>query len=119
MASRVLFDDLRDSWLRSLRARNTSPKTQGIYAHAAQQFSWYMAGAHPKVSVDRVAREHVEDAYAAAREIASWPPERHITNRVLQEARDRWQARRRQQVAEDDRAKGHNTDARGDRRPSG
>jgi hypothetical protein len=25
----------------------------------------------------------------------------------------------REQVAEDDRAKGHNTDARGDRRPSG
>jgi hypothetical protein len=52
-----------------------------------------------------VAREHVEDAYAAAREIASWPPERHITNRVLQEARDRWQARRRQQAADPGRPK--------------
>ncbi len=55
-----------------------------------------------------VARERVEDAYAAAREFASWPPERHITNEVLQQARDRWQARRREGAADLSRPKrGH------------
>lgn len=64
----VLFDGLRGSWLRSLRSRNTSPKTQVLYDRAVTQFCAYLAAAWPKVTPEQVTREHVEsflETYAA------------------------------------------------------
>jgi len=72
----ALFDGLRQSWLLSLRGRNTSPKTQILYERAAGYFSTYMAHAHPKVSPDRITSDHVSaflDLFASGKEADGLP----------------------------------------------
>jgi integrase/recombinase XerC len=92
----ILFVELRASWLRSLRARNTSPKTQALYERAAVQFTAYLAHDWPKVSPDLVTRAHVEsflEIYAAGTQAGDLPafPQRRapstvsLTYRALQQ----------------------------------
>lgn len=50
------LDDLRGSWLRHLRARNLSVKTQGIYGNAAQLFIDFTGDIDPQ-SIDRALLE--------------------------------------------------------------
>jgi site-specific recombinase XerD len=57
---------LRDSWLRSLRARNLAPSTLTVYGRASQQLLDHLAVAEPKLRPRDVAREHVE-AFIIAR----------------------------------------------------
>lgn len=72
----LLYDSLRSSWLRSLRARNTSAKTQRLYERAAQQFGAYMAAEYPKVPPAGLRREHVEgflEVFAAGKPVGKLP----------------------------------------------
>lgn len=80
--SEHLWLSLRESWLRSLRARNTSVKTQQLYERAALNFTAYMRHEHPKITVEAVQREHVEGFIETFRlgkeagELPSYPPGR-------------------------------------------
>lgn len=72
----ALYDGLRASWMRSLRARNTSEKTQALYERAAVQFTAYLTAAWPKTGPDRLTREHVEgflETYAAGEPAGDLP----------------------------------------------
>jgi integrase/recombinase XerC len=72
----TIYDALRTSWLRSLRARNTSPKTQTIYDRAAASLCSYLFAEHPTVSPDQLAREHIEgflEAFAAGKAVGTLP----------------------------------------------
>lgn len=74
--NQTLFDGLRQSWLRSLRARNTSPKTQALYDRAAAQFSAYLAAEWPQVLPAEVDRGHVEsflEVYALGKAAGELP----------------------------------------------
>ena len=66
----ALFDSLRESWLRSLRARNIAPRTLDLYDRSVRHLSGFMAAEFPKVRPDQFEREHVEaflEAYAAGK----------------------------------------------------
>lgn len=56
-------NDLLGSWLRSLRARNLSAKTQATYRQAVEQFATWLEGAGVE-DVRDVRRRHVEDFIA-------------------------------------------------------
>ena len=56
----ALYDGLRASWLRSLRARNLSVKTVSIYDRAALNLTAYLRAEHPTVTPDELDREHLE-----------------------------------------------------------
>lgn len=74
--NRVLYDELRASWMRSLRARNTSDKTRALYERAAVQFTAYLAAEWPKTGPEALTREHVEgflEAFAAGKEAGELP----------------------------------------------
>lgn len=76
VSNQVLYDALRASWLRSLRARNTSPKTQTLYDRAAIQFTAYLTAEWPKVIPDQLTREHVEgflETFAAGKAAGDLP----------------------------------------------
>jgi integrase len=72
MASHTaLYRELRESWARSLRARNMSPRTQQMYLHAAAQFGAYLTAEWPKVAPADLTREHVEgflETFAAGKQ---------------------------------------------------
>lgn len=57
---------LRESWIRSLRARNLAAETLTVYGRASQQLLDHLAVAEPKLQPADVAREHVE-AFIIAR----------------------------------------------------
>lgn len=72
----ALYDALRASWLRSLRARNMAPKTLALYDRAASQFGAYLTAEHPKVSPHQLTREHVEgflETYATGKQAGDLP----------------------------------------------
>ena len=54
------IEDLLDSWARSLRARNRSPRTVQSYRESAQQLIDYLRRAGMPTTATRVTREHVE-----------------------------------------------------------
>jgi site-specific recombinase XerD len=53
-------DDLLDSWARSLRARNRSPRTIESYLQSANQLVAYLHRAGMPTVATRITREHVE-----------------------------------------------------------
>lgn len=92
----TLYASLRTSWLRSLRARQTSPKTQKLYDRAVTQFTAYLTAEHPNVTPDALTREHVEgflETFAVGKEagdLTAWPGGRapstvSLTYRALQQ----------------------------------
>src|SRR5690349_20760079 len=80
--SKDLWLSLRESWLRSLRARNTSTKTQHLYDRAVLNLTAYMRHEHPQVQPEDVRREHVEGFIEAFRlgkqagDLPAFPPGR-------------------------------------------
>ena len=72
----TLYTGLRESWMRSLRARNTAAKTQNLYERAVIQFCAYLRAEYPKVAPDRLTRTHVEgflETYAAGKGVGDLP----------------------------------------------
>lgn len=72
----ALYDGLRESWLRSLRARNIAVKTQILYRRAATYLGDYLAEAWPAVAPEQLAREHVEsflEVFAAGTQVGAVP----------------------------------------------
>lgn len=59
------FDVLRESWVRSLSARQLAANTVHIYNRSAVLLCTYLAEHHPKVGPGTVAREHVEEFLVA------------------------------------------------------
>lgn len=75
-SSTKLYEGLRASWLRSLRARNVTGKTTVLYGRSAEQFSAYMAAAHPTVTPTDLGRIHVEgflETFAAGTSLGKLP----------------------------------------------
>lgn len=56
----ALWDGLRLSWLRSLRARNLTPATVKVYDRSARIFTAHLATAEPKLEPEQIRQEHVE-----------------------------------------------------------
>jgi site-specific recombinase XerD len=92
----ALFTSLRESWLRSLRARNVAATTLDLYQRAVTQLCAYLAAEHPKLTPDRLEREHVEgflEAFAAGKQVGDltgWdggraPSTVSLTYRALQQ----------------------------------
>jgi hypothetical protein len=54
------WSSLRDSWIRSLRARNLADETLKAYGRASQQVLDHLADAEPKLTPTDVAPEPVE-----------------------------------------------------------
>jgi site-specific recombinase XerD len=76
LTSHALLEGLHDSWMRSLRARNTSPKTQQLYDRAVGQFRAYLATEAPKSRPDEITHAHVEgflEAFAAGKSLGDLP----------------------------------------------
>lgn len=72
----TLYAELRASWLRSLRARNTSAKTQVLYERAATQLSDYLTAEWPTTAPADLTREHVEaflETFAAGKAAGALP----------------------------------------------
>ena len=61
------LEDLRDSWLLHLEARNLSPKTIIIYRDAANALLRYLAERNLTLTSPRLRREHVDGLLAAMR----------------------------------------------------
>lgn len=78
------FDVLRESWLRSLKARQLSPNTLRVYIRSADLLLDYLAEKHPKVTPQTIRREHVEDFFVAHSEGRS-PATLSVRYRSLQQ----------------------------------
>jgi site-specific recombinase XerD len=62
------YQDLRDSFRRSLRASGRSPKTERIYLRAIDDLGRYLAGQGMPTEPSAIKREHVEEYLASLRE---------------------------------------------------
>lgn len=61
----ILYEQLRQSWLRSVRAGNRAPKTVKLYGTAAGQLIDFLTAKHPTVPPSGLTREHMEDFLVA------------------------------------------------------
>lgn len=59
--SDTLWQGLRASWQRHLKARNLAPSTLHTYDRAADLFCAWLATAHPTLEPDQLRQEHVEE----------------------------------------------------------
>lgn len=85
------WDGLRESWLRSLRARNLASSTLKVYDRSARILQAHLTVAEPTLTPDRVEQEHVETFLAAYSDGRS-PATVSVVYRALQQWFD-WMVR--------------------------